>query len=70
MMVLAIILTLPPKIDDNTGQRSVDGLGVLELTWLLGRDPEGIAKRLAALNDPTPAHLRELGKGIPVAFCE
>ena len=67
--MLAIILTLPPQTGGNTGNY-VDGLGVLELTWLLGRDKGGIAKRLAAVEDPALNNLRALGKEIPVAFSE
>ncbi|KIP05637.1 hypothetical protein PHLGIDRAFT_145519 [Phlebiopsis gigantea 11061_1 CR5-6] len=70
MTVLAIVLTIPQKtkVHGSPGTR-VDGLGVLELTWLLGRDKDGLADRLGEVENPTLVHLREAGKRIPVAFC-
>ena len=72
MTVLAVILTLPLKtnVEGSPGTR-VDGLGVLELTWLIGKDKEGLADRLAEVESPSLGRLRdsEAGKRIPVAFC-
>lgn len=64
MLLIALILTRPTMTAEHS---SVDGLGALELTWLLGRDPT-IASKLAEATNPTGEVLRHLGKDISVAF--
>lgn len=72
MTIIAVMLTRHswPKNNQNAGPH-VDGLGVLELTWLLGNDTKGVARDLATrVRDPISVNLREEGKRIPVSFCE
>ncbi|GJE92149.1 hypothetical protein PsYK624_083020 [Phanerochaete sordida] len=68
MLVLAAALTRLPARHGT--EAHVSGLGVLELTWLLGRDTTGIAERAATLAVPTGANLRRHGRGIDVEFVE
>lgn len=69
MMVVAVIMTRQP-LPHNIGRNvpRVSGLGVLELTWLLGAESSNTAKKLAEVEDPTPVNLREEGKKITVTF--
>ncbi|GJE92163.1 hypothetical protein PsYK624_083160 [Phanerochaete sordida] len=70
MLVLAVVLTRQPARDPHSRDPHVSGLGVLQLTWLLGRDATGIAQRTARLDEPTAANLREHGKTVEVEFTE
>ena len=65
MWLIALIVTRPPM----TMQHSpIDGLGALELTWLLGKDPTIASELASKAKHPTGGHLRSLGKDIIVAF--
>ena len=70
MLFIAMILTRQPWPKSNRHGPHVNGLGVMELTWLLGRDQAGIARRVAEIDDPTPDNLRSHGKTIAVSFCD
>ncbi|GJE92165.1 hypothetical protein PsYK624_083180 [Phanerochaete sordida] len=70
MLVLAVILTRQPARNPLGHEPHVSGLGVLQLTWLLGRDTTDIAKRTAELDDPTAENLREHGKTVEVEFAD
>ena len=70
MLFIAMVLTRQPWPRPNRHGPHVDGLGVLELTWLLGRDQNGIARRVAELDGRSPGsksrgYSREGSDGTP-----
>lgn len=70
MLFIALILTRQPWPKPNRHGPHVNGLGVLELTWLLGRDQNRIVRRMAELDNPDPENLRSHGKTLAVSFCD
>ena len=65
MWVIALIVTRPPTIMQHS---AIEGLGPLELTWLLGKDPTIASELASGVEYPTGDHLRSLGKDVIVAF--
>ena len=63
MLVTASIVIQQPRPHTKDGRHhKLDGLGVLEMTWLLGRDERDIAGDLAEVREPTLENLRKRGK--------
>ena len=70
MLAMAAILVRQPK-PGNALQRHyrLYALGVLELTWLLGRDRHRAATQLALEKEPVPENLRRRGKQHMNPYC-
>ena len=63
MLVTAVVVIQQPRARTRIGQHyKLNGLGVLEMTWLLGRNKGAIAAELAQSPEPTRVNLRKRGK--------
>ncbi|GJE93647.1 hypothetical protein PsYK624_098070 [Phanerochaete sordida] len=63
MLATAGVLIWQPKTRPKKGEHyRLEGLGVLQMTWLLGRDAAGVAVDLARDPEPTLKNLRKRGK--------
>ena len=71
MLAMAIILVRQPKAHNSAGRHyRLYALGVLELTWLLGRDSDHTARQLAVEEEPVLGNLRKRGKAFTNPYCD
>lgn len=70
MLCTAIVVIQQPKARTKTGtHHELDGLGVLEMTWLLGRDERDVAGEVAEVREPSLQNLRKRGKHLLNPYC-
>ncbi|KIP01733.1 hypothetical protein PHLGIDRAFT_505159 [Phlebiopsis gigantea 11061_1 CR5-6] len=70
MLVMATILVRQPKPYNRAHRHyRLYALGVLEMTWLLGRDHRRTAEQLAVEEEPVLGNLRKRGKNLINPYC-
>ncbi|GJE93639.1 hypothetical protein PsYK624_097990 [Phanerochaete sordida] len=70
MLCTAAIVIQQPRARTKTGRHhKLNGLGVLEMTWLLGRDERDVAGEIAEVREPSLQNLRQRGKHLTNPYC-